>query len=187
MSLIPLQYVWNQCLDCAGSLYSKQPPSPDYEKRVARILFGTGMHESAGFRYNRQRGFEFNSLRGAHGYWQQEPVAVRQCLVILSQNKVLKERAAVWYFQNIGVDSEWFVKIPFATLMQLTCADLRLSLMWARLYYMNEPTPIPESVLEQSRYWGRYYNTRNEQEKNDQWIAAYERGVAAIGGPGMLT
>ena len=34
-----------------------------------------------------------------------------------------------------------------------------LSVLWARLYYLLIPEPIPKTIEERARYWKKYYNT----------------------------
>lgn len=178
-----LRYMWDMCLSAARDIYSTRPPSSFYAYRVARLLFGTGAHESAGFFYNRQIGFRFDSGEGGHGYWQQEVVAIQDCIRRLDLNPDLRLNAAKWLFETKDPPTWWFDyhKDYEKTLYHFTCMSPRLSCLWARLYYLRDPEPVPFLAVDQASYWGKVYNTRNEAEKNERWESDYWHYMNLLG------
>ncbi len=176
-----LRVMWDLCVSAAREIYSTRPPSAFYAYRVARLLFGTGAHESGGFFYNRQIGFGFQSGEGGHGYWQQEVGAILECKGRLDGSAALRLEAAKWFFGPKDVDDGWYTRLNAEELLAFTCVSPRLSCLWARLYYMRDPEPVPFMAEEQAVYWGRVYNTREEPEKNAKWLSDYWHYMTMLG------
>lgn len=164
--------MWRLCWDCAG-LHAKTPPSDAYRMRVAVFLFVTGAHESGGWRHARQVGFSLDTLAGAWGYWQTECSSVSDSLRMLDRSAALR-RAFNAVAVGEAFDAEkWYRELPPIELMRDIAARPEASCAFARLHLLRYPEPIPARIEAQAKYWGKYYNTRNEPAKNKQWLDAY--------------
>lgn len=184
MNLITRQYMWQLCQSCAESVYGNRPPSPAYAARVARLLWATGMHESAAFQHTRQIGFGLTGGRGGHGYWQIQSNSALNSMRRLDRNVSLRLNAAQWYFggaDGVAGQAQWYNSTPLSVLMIQIVTDPRLSLLFARLEYMKDPDPAPEKIDEMAEYWGRVYNTRQEASKNAQFAANFRHHCHEIG------
>lgn len=178
--------MWSLCLSCATHVHGARPSTPAYALRVARLLYGTGAHESGGFVHRRQMGFSYRNEGGAWGFWQCEAPTIRTCLHRLDFNETLRQNAADWLFDSEPghAPSDWYLAFagngPTAwhALLNMTAISERLSVLLARLAYMGDPDPVPESVEDQAEYWGSAYNTRRDPVMNQQWVDAYARHLS---------
>lgn len=183
-----LQEMWALCLDVAQNIYIKRPPTEAYALRVARLLFGTGVHESGGFAHTRQKRFEFDSLNGAHGYWQVEFPTLKHYLAVLRNNGELRLQCMRWYLgtQAPGKAELLLTLTPPSVVAWEVCGNPRLACMLARIHYLLDKDPVPDTVAEQATYWGRVYNTRQEMKKNAQWAHAYEQAASMLNDPALV-
>lgn len=175
------QTIFDLSQSCAREVYGNRPAVSEYALRVAHLLFGTAAHESGGFEYTRQMGYDFNRTSGAWGLWQCESDTIRACLHRLDFRVALRTNAARWLFGNDEAPVDWYLPYVHAgptlwlALLRQTCLSAPLSVLWARLTYFADPEPIPATPELLAAYWGRVYNTRNEAGKNEQWLEAYRR------------
>ena len=93
------------CAECASSVYASRAPTEAYAARVARLLFGTAAHESAGFRHSRQMRFSSVSPRGGWSWWQLEWGSISDSLHRLDGNEALATNAARFL---CTIDAQWF-------------------------------------------------------------------------------
>lgn len=181
--------IWELCLSCATHVHGTRPPTPAYALRVARLLFGTAAHESGGLQHRRQMGFSYHNSGGAWGIFQAQLPTISTCLHRLDRNETLRRNSANWLFEHEQAPMDWYMAYvghgPTAqlALLNVTAFSERLSCLWARLTYMGNPDPVPESVEAQAKYWGLAYNTQEDPEKNQQWAAAYRRHLPIEAGP----
>ena len=146
-------------MDCALGIYTRRP-SAIYAQGVAELLCGTAAHESGGFRYTRQDGFDYDfSDRGAWGLWQIEQISVRESLRQLARRPALAKRAGEWLVQDgRGCDILSFFESPVALCRTMTVSP-RLCCLFARLHYLWRPGRIPCGLNGQALYWKQHYNT----------------------------
>ncbi len=173
------EHIWRLCLSCARHVHGHRPPSEAYALRVAHILFATAAHESTGFTERRQRRFDFNDRAGGWGIFQVQSATLRTCIRRLEANPVMRRNAAQWLYGHPEAPEDWYLAftdnhgLGMEALLRVTAISDAVAALWARLTYMGDPDPIPSGLVDMARCWGKVYNTRQEDEKNRQWIQAY--------------
>lgn len=152
MRIVLAKSVWYTCRSVASCIHTK----PVDVLAVARLLYGTAAHESGGFRYRRQMGLPWGSLRGGFGLWQVQTNSLQESIRRLSTKPELAHLAGAWLY---GQDPprEWYsMTHDVSHAMQ---ASDRLCCLYARLHYLWKPEPIPVELDEQAAYWKEHYNT----------------------------
>lgn len=161
--------MYELCHECAQAVYGFHAPTTAYANRVTELLFGTAVHESAGFRHTRQIGFSLETPRGGWSFWQLEWGSIHDSLKLLDRTPALAHHAAM-FLELLHPD----VLRPIACakssvpgpshMLHLHILNLvrtwpRLACLFARLHYMRDPEPIPASLTAQAHYWKIVYNT----------------------------
>lgn len=174
--------IYDMCLSCAQSVYNTRPPSPQYARRVANLLFGTAAHESAGFRYRRQLGFSYRSRSGAWGLWQIESASVADSLVdLISKDKLeLSNNAARWVGQSDDMSWHWWVGETSHDICKSMVISDRVSCLFSRLHYLRFPEPVPESLGDQAAYWKAHYNTYLGRGTPEDYLRSWVKFAAPV-------
>ena len=165
--------MWPLCQNCALEIYGRNRPSRAYAERVARFLFVTGAHESAGYHQNRQTVFSAPKHlgKGGHGYWQLEEIAIRGALQRMVDKPDLAHRSMKWLYDWYGADKDILLSMqPQSVMLHTVIGWPKLCVLLARVFILGEPRPIPFLSTEQAEYWSKYYNKRDEEEKMLQWL-----------------
>lgn len=182
--------IFELCHQCAEAVYSTRPPTPAYASRVTHLLFGTAVHESAGFNHSRQIGYSLTSPDGAWSYFQLEWPSITDSLRLLDRMPALALHVA--HFLEV-IDPHWFApliptplnfpdcrtdnKLSFLNLIR---SWPRLAVTLARIHYLRDPDPIPLTIDAQAVYWKRLYNTHAGKGTPDQYIASWNRWATPI-------
>lgn len=156
-----------ECLSCATAIGPKSNP-PEYAQAVARLMLAIGAHESGGWKYRRQVGFEESLGDGAFGLFQQQENFIEDCLSIFTQASMWN--VAIEWLNGNGhrVSLTWFAGIcdnQRAVAGAVTSND-RLAIALCRVYLLKRAKgPIPNNLHDAARYAARYYNRGPEQER----------------------
>jgi hypothetical protein len=132
-----------------------------YSESAVQLLMGTSAHESLGWQYRRQLG-----NGPALGLFQMEPYTHDDCWVnYLNYNPVLSQKilsVSGMFSPNAGA---------------LETNDVYAACM-ARIKYLRDPQPIPDSLYGQAEYWKRVYNTYMGKGIVQEYINHYQMFVA---------
>lgn len=151
------RHIWEQCLDCAGTLYGATPPNGRYREATARMLFGTAAVESD-FLHMRQTSVPFASTIGGFSFFQVETATASYLLKWARQRPELAQRAAQWLFRDVRATADDLTKLTRFDLETGLRLSNRFGMALARLKYFTIPAPIPATLEEQADYWLRFYN-----------------------------
>lgn len=179
---LKLLYYWRMSEQVARA-FSDNPITVE---RATRLVFGTGLQES-NYHYNRQisrstgQPFTFVDERFAFGLWQQEKSSVFASIAWLESRPDREQRAVRFLYGDDSAVPFWRSNIGGLTTLSLVAGWDRLSCLLCRVHYLRDKEEIPDSARDQADYWSRKYNTRNEQEKEDQWFAKYTAAVCELG------
>jgi hypothetical protein len=166
--------IYKLCESCMQAAYDSRAPNAAYIQRGAMLLFGTAAHESGGFRYDRQIGFEgAHTMAGAWSWWQLESASVSDSVARLRRYPVLAERCANWLFQRHDANHRWFETMNMLSLLCLLREWPRLACLFARLHYLRVPEPIPEGLGNIAAYYKSWYNTSKGKATPAQFVAAW--------------
>lgn len=166
------------CRSCATNIYATRAPNARYADDVARLLAGTAATESF-FHYRRQVHFTWAQDAGAWGLWQTEQAAVSDSMRLLASNKALRERAALWLYDEATVDLPALLedgKSDHVVRVLMYCDAL--ACLFARLHYLRVPSAVPHEFAEQAAYYKRYYNTNAGKGTPQKYMADYAQMVA---------
>jgi len=168
------------CASCALHIHGGRPPTYDYAiNRTRRILYMTGAHESGGWQWRRQLGYDRDSTGGAFGLWQCELGSIRASLEMLGRSAALRIRSETW----LKLWGDTLYDIPSAPVrdvlleLQEPSGDA-LSCLLARLHYYRVPEPFPSGKDALARYAKDHYNTHLGSATWQDYRDAYERGIA---------
>jgi len=171
------QHFQQLCRQVAQITYNQRPPSDAYAERTARLLYMTGAHESGGFRWRRQMGFNSTSTQGAFGIWQCEWGSIADSCAWLDKHPCVRFRLAAWlyqYHEMRGIPLYASAKEKLLTILQTSLGD-PLSCAFARLHYFRDPSPIPETIGDLAAYAKRVYNTSMGAAKAADYERAYRQ------------
>lgn len=168
---------WSHCLWAASSLWNN-PPSEEYVRHVATLLYMTAAHESGGFVWRRQRGFGRFSTRGAFGLFQCEADSITRSLRMIASNQRFNDTI----MDTLLTDTPGMPKIRLhpdnlsgvTELIQDPSGDA-LSCALARLHYLRVPSLVPSSLPEMAKYAKAHYNTFLGKATTDAYLNAYLR------------
>jgi hypothetical protein len=149
--------IWWLCQEAAEGIYGSTAPTEAYAARVAELLLGIAAHESH-LVERRQRGFGWESNRGAWGLWQMEEVAVAEVCRYLALRPDVSVRVGRFVF-GWDVPAEWWRSFDNGTLLRALSGWPRLGVALARVYLLRIPKPVPRGYLDQAEYWKRWWNT----------------------------
>ena len=160
--------IWTYCQDAANGIYESHAPTPEYALRVARMTFGTVMHENGGLQWRRQLLFgsaSTGNLGGAFGLGQVERATLRAMLERMNRLPGLRhhfreyvgdvEVAACLTVDNTDALCRWLENEPYD----------RLAVGLARLRYLSVTMAIPFVLRDQALYWLTFYNGRGACKK----------------------
>ena len=173
--------IFKLCMDCAHSIYGYVAPSSAYASRTGNLLYGTCVQESGNFRWQRQIGFGIDDIRGGWSWWQLQRNAVDECIRLLSNNVHLFNRTTEWIFGIPAYKgSRWFNYTQPIDLMRQILWQPRMAVAFARLYYMTDAAPIPETLLKQAAYWKDVYNTSAGKGRAEEYIDKWNKHAVPI-------
>ncbi len=150
---------WELCKEVSATVHGGTPASAEYQRRVARMLYGTGVVESD-FRTRRQWGFSWWTTAGAFSFWQIETVSISCSLNFLSRRPALAKAATQFLYGDSRAEDWHTIMSTERILDLLRCCD-KAGVLFARLHYFRFPEAIPAALEEQARYWKKYYNTES--------------------------
>ena len=165
--MISLEEAARLCRTIGHMTSRSVPVSAAYAERVGRLLFCTGLVESA-YTETRQTGYGLETYHGAWGYWQTELGALHDSILFLRRNPAL--RAEV---NRLGK-----ADVTVLNSMQLLRAVMErpaLACAFARLHYLRVKAAVPDSVEEQAAYWKQHYNTIKGKGRVESFVQRWER------------
>jgi hypothetical protein len=175
---ITVPSLYQECLDCTKALFITTPPNDRYADTVARLMVGTIAQESR-FYYRRQTVFNWDSKRGAWGLGQMEISGVKRALSLLKAQPVLADRAGKWLFgqddDDMAILNRICTSMSEHDLCRLVSGWDRLSVALMRLYYLDCPGAVPDTLPQQAEYYKRHWNTYAGKATTGQYIDNWNR------------
>ena len=139
-----------------------------WSSSAEELLIATAMHESAGLTYIRQLPRADGRQGPALGFFQIEPATAED----LVKRYIFQDKTELGKRLRIASQFE-----PWGNINERLLGDMRFGCIIARLKYWSAPPPLPRAgdVPAMAAYWARWYNTRNDPETIQQFIANHER------------
>lgn len=176
---IACRHTWNLCRGAAFGIYGDTPPTDEYGEAAARLLYMTAAHESGGFRWRRQLGFDPapQSYGGAFGLWQIEQGSIATTLAWMRRKPSVVAHAQAWleYIPRYQcIDLGALSAEAVCRSMQEQSGD-PLGAVFARCHYMwITPKPIPLKSEDQAAYAKQYWNTAAGAASMSSYLEAFD-------------
>lgn len=164
--------VVRMCRECALQVYGTRAPTPDYARRVTRLLAGTAATETH-LRAQRQGGFTLHTIRGAWGIFQTERGAFEDSLGRLKRDEALRRNVERYVFRGEGRIGALY-HLPTLQWLWLVHDFHRLACAFARLHYFRVPAPVPLTDFEQAQYYKAHYNTAAGSGSVEKYLEDFE-------------
>lgn len=132
-------------------------PEIKYTPDSARLVWGTGAHESMGWEHRRQMG-----NGPAKGFWQMEPVTFYD---LVENFLAYRPKLVAKIKQVAGVE-------------EFNAEDLvnndKLAICMCRVQYYRFKEPIPDTLEGYAKLWKLRYNTPLGKGTEEEFISNYE-------------